>query len=337
MSKVFFEDLGIPKSDINLNVGSGGHGVQTGTMLAALESVMLEQKPDAVLVYGDTNSTLAGTLAASKLLIPLAHVEAGLRSFDKAMPEEQNRICTDHLSDRLFCPTKSAVDWLAAEGVTEHVYNVGDVMYDVVLRFSALAEQRYGDFGQMLLQKLYDDGPDMATLCKRYIATIHRAENTRTDDTLGIILSAFKKLPYVVIFPVHPRIRRLVDRLNSQYHYKNVFFCEPVCYTLMNWLTRRAEKVLTDSGGLQKEAYMLGRPCITLADTTSWVETLEGRWNTLTPALSAETILENIMNVMPDTLMHDPVKHYGDGRAAEKIAELMDGIKFVRNRVTYAN
>ncbi len=332
MSKVFFEDLSIPAPDVNLGIGSGGHGAQTSAMLAAIENVILEHKPGAVLIYGDTNSTLAGALAASKLLVPLAHVEAGLRSFDKAMPEEQNRICTDHLSDILFCPTQSAVDWLADEGITSGVHNVGDVMYDVALHYGALAEQRYGNNGMKQLQKLYADGPEQSAVAKWYLATIHRAENTRTADALGIILSAFERLPHPVVFPVHPRIRKLVDGLNGQFHYSNILFCEPVRYTLMSWLTRRAEKVLTDSGGLQKEAYMLGRPCITLADTTSWVETRTGRWNMLTPVVTADEILKNVLDVTPDPLLHDPARYYGDGHAAERIAGLMDRIKFVRDR-----
>lgn len=332
MSKVFFEDLSIPTPDVNLGIGSGGHGAMTGAMLSAIENVILEHKPGAVLIYGDTNSTLAGALAASKLLIPLAHVEAGLRSFDKAMPEEQNRICADHLSDILFCPTQSAVDWLAAEGITSGVHNVGDVMYDVALHYGALAETRYGNGGMNLLQKLYADGPELSTVSKWYLATIHRAENTRSADALGIILAAFERLPYPVVFPVHPRIRKLTDGMNSQYHYKNILFCEPVRYTLMSWLTRRAEKVLTDSGGLQKEAYMLGRPCVTLADTTSWVETRTGRWNMLTPVVTADEILHNVLEITPDPLLHDPAKYYGDGHAAEKIAGLMDQIKFIRDR-----
>lgn len=332
MSKVFFEDLSIPQPDVNLGIGSGGHGAQTGAMLTAIENVILEQKPGAVLIYGDTNSTLAGALAASKLMVPLAHVEAGLRSFDKAMPEEQNRICADHLSDMLFCPTQSAVEWLAAEGITGGVHNVGDVMYDVALHFGALAETRYGNGGLALLKKLYTDGPDPSAITKWYIATIHRAENTREASALGIILSAFERLPHPVIFPVHPRISKLVDSLNGQYHYRNILFCEPVRYTLMSWLTRRAQKVLTDSGGLQKEAYMLGRPCITLAETTSWVETMTGRWNMLTPVVTAEDILHNALDITPDPLMHDPRKYYGDGHAAEKIADLMGGIRFIRDR-----
>lgn len=334
MSNVFFEDLGIPAPDVNLNIGSGGHGAQTGAMLTALENVILEHRPDTVLIYGDTNSTLAGALAASKLMVPLAHVEAGLRSFDKAMPEEQNRICADHLSDMLFCPTQSAVDWLKQEGITGGVYNVGDVMYDVALHFGELAERRYGEGGLKLLKKLFPEGLEPSAVGKWYLATIHRAENTRTADALGVILSAFEQLPHPVIFPVHPRIRGLVDALNAKNHYINILFCEPVRYTLMSWLTRRAEKVLTDSGGLQKEAYMLGRPCVTLADTTSWVETRTGRWNMLTPVSTADAILHNVLDVTPDPAQHDPAKYYGDGHAAEKIAELIGGIKFVRDRRT---
>lgn len=332
MSKVFFEDLSIPSPDVNLGIGSGGHGAQTGAMLAAIEDVILTHKPDAVLVYGDTNSTLAGALAASKLLVPLAHVEAGLRSFDKSMPEEQNRICADHLSDILFCPTQSAVDWLAAEGLTTGVHNVGDVMYDVALHFGALAEKRYGDSGMHLLKKLFDGGPDLSAVGKWYLATIHRAENTRTEDVLGIILSAFERLPHPVVFPVHPRVRKIVDSLYGKHRYGNILFCEPVRYTLMSWLTQRAEKVMTDSGGLQKEAYMLGRPCVTLADTTSWVETHIGRWNTLMPVVTADGIVNSVLNVTPDPAQHNPAKYYGDGHAAENIAGLMDTIRFIRDR-----
>ena len=329
MSRIFFEELDIPMPDINLNIGSSGHGGQTGAILEGVEKVLLADRPDAVIVFGDTNSTLAGALATSKLLIPLAHVEAGLRSFDKGMPEEQNRVCTDHLSDMLFCPTQSALDWLAAESITRYVYNVGDVMYDAVLRFGERSEKRYRQDGLKSLQGLF--GNDILQMDRWYLATVHRAENTQDSHNLSVILSTLNGLDHPVVFPAHPRIHAMVQRLQETNNYRNILFCEPVGYLLMNWLSRRAVKILTDSGGLQKEAYMMGIPCVTLSNTTSWVETLEGNWNVLTPEISADQILQNLQT-SPDKNVRNPAKHFGQGNAAEKIAECIQHIHFIRDR-----
>lgn len=272
MSEIFFNQLEIPKPKYNLNVGSGSHGKQTGEMLAKIEAVLLQEKPDFVMVYGDTNSTLAGALAASKLLIPVIHVEAGLRSYNQNMPEEQNRVLTDHISQILICPTDTAVENLKKEGITENVYQTGDVMCDSVLYYSKLATQKINP-QKLQLTGIYENRP----IQNWYLATIHRAENTMDDTNLTNILAAFEELKVPVVFPVHPRIRTIVDALMTKNHYQNIYFVEPVDYLTMLYLTQNAQKVVTDSGGLQKECYILDTPCITIRDQTEWVETLKKR------------------------------------------------------------
>ncbi|HEC35942.1 MAG TPA: UDP-N-acetylglucosamine 2-epimerase (non-hydrolyzing), partial [Anaerolineae bacterium] len=241
MSRVFFEELGIAEPDVNLGVGSGPHGWQTGQMLMRIEKVLLDKKPDWVLVYGDTNSTLAGALAACKLHIPLAHVEAGLRSFNREMPEEHNRVLTDHCSDLLFCPTQTAVDNLAREGITQGVHLVGDTMYDAVLQFAEIARQR-----STILQ-------DLGLRPKGYLlATVHRPYNTDDPDRLRGILEAFAEIGEMVIFPVHPRTRQRMAEFglsNPQSTIGNLQFLEPVGYLDMLVLEQNARLILTDSGG----------------------------------------------------------------------------------------
>ncbi|RJP50893.1 MAG: UDP-N-acetylglucosamine 2-epimerase (non-hydrolyzing) [Anaerolineaceae bacterium] len=276
MSQVFFDELGLPVADVNLNVRSGNHGQQTGQMLIGIEEVLLAEKPDWVLVYGDTNSTLAGALAAVKLHIPLAHVEAGLRSFNREMPEEHNRVLTDYCADMLFCPTQTAVDNLSKAGITHGVHLVGDTMYDAVLQFGAIARQRSTILQELGLQP------------KGYLlATVHRQANTDNAQNLRNILAAFTEIEELIIFPVHPRTRQKIAELgldNLQSKIRNPKFIEPVGYLDMLMLEQSARMILTDSGGIQKEAYWLGVQCVTLRGETEWVETIQSGWNMLVGA-----------------------------------------------------
>ncbi|HEX2937819.1 MAG TPA: UDP-N-acetylglucosamine 2-epimerase (non-hydrolyzing) [Ruminiclostridium sp.] len=317
MSGIFFEELKIPKPDFNLGVGSASHGKQTGEMLIKIEELLLSEKPDAMLVYGDTNSTLAGALAASKLHVQVAHVEAGLRSFNKLMPEEQNRVLTDHISDILFCPTGTAADNLRKEGITSGVYEVGDVMCDALYFYKSIAEKQYHDFN--LLESLFDK-PSANLNRGYYLATIHRAENTDGAESLKKILAAFENFDAPVIFPVHPRTRPLVASLQNENNYKNIHFVAPVGYIYMLYLAFNAKKIVTDSGGLQKEAYLLKVPCVTVREQTEWIETLRGGWNILAHP-ETDDILRKVSDTKADpTLRGD---YYGDGHAAEKICEIL--------------
>lgn len=315
MSEIFFEQLQIPKPKYNLGVGSGSHGKQTGEMLIEIEEVLLKEKPDYVMVYGDTNSTLAGALAASKLLIPIIHVEAGLRSYNMEMPEEQNRVLTDHISSILICPTQTAVDNLKKEGITKNVYLTGDVMCDSVIYYSNLAQEKI-NLSSIELIPIYEK----KDVKEWYLTTIHRAENTMDDKNLTNILEVFEKLDKMVIFPVHPRIKSMVNELYKKNNYKNIYFIEPVDYLTMLYLTKNAHKVVTDSGGLQKECYILDTPCITIRNQTEWVETLKNGYNILSRPEKNE-LLEKIINAKICDL--NKIHYYGDGHAAEKINEII--------------
>ena len=287
LSKVFFSELSIPRPDYNLGIGSAEHGEQTGRMMEGIERILLSLKPDLVIVYGDTNSTLAGALAAAKLNIPVAHVEAGLRSYKKSMPEEINRILTDHVSTLLFCPTPTAVKNLKNEGITKGVHLVGDVMYDSLLEHLKVAEKK-----SRIMRKL--------SLRKKgfYLLTIHRAENTDIRENLQRVIQIITDLNQKVIFPIHPRTRkkltefRLMSRLLSLPH---LTLIDPVSYLDMLVLEKNARFALTDSGGVQKEAFFLKTPCLTLRDETEWVETLRNSWNNLV-GLSSEKALRVIKN-----------------------------------------
>lgn len=311
MAGVFFDELKIPKPDYDLGIGSDTHGRQTGKMLIAVEEVVENEQPDAILVYGDTNSTLAGALVASKLHIPLIHIEAGLRSFNKLMPEEINRIMTDHVSNFLFAPTDVAVRNLQNEGITEGVYQVGDVMYDAVLFNMELAEQKYNLSNFGLLSKEY------------YLGTIHRAENTDSKEMLTAILSSFSNLNEKVYLPLHPRTKRKIEQFGLQHiveGVKNIKIVEPVSYLEMLLLEKHAKAIITDSGGVQKEAYFMKVPCITLRNQTEWVETVEVGWNQLINPLITDlaSTLHNIKNGQSvDNL-------YGDGKAAYKITKILE-------------
>jgi len=342
MAKVFFEELSISEPDVNLGVGSGAHGWQTGQMLIRIEKVLLAEKPDCVLVYGDTNSTLAGALATVKLHIPLAHVEAGLRSFNRKMPEEHNRVLTDHCADILFCPTETAVNNLRNEGFTNIinggklfgeiffknnlsalpapwnpkaiplgsfelapiVMNVGDTMYDAALQFSGIARRK---------STILDD---LGIKSKEYLlATVHRPYNTDIPENLQNILSAFLEINEPIIFPVHPRTRQCL--INSTFKTQNLKLrcIPPVGYLDMLILEQNEKAIFTDSGGMQKEAYFFGVLCVTMRTETEWVETVEEGWNVVTGA-NREKIVAEVRCFKTD---NPRPELYGNGRATEKI------------------
>jgi UDP-N-acetylglucosamine 2-epimerase (non-hydrolysing) len=312
MSDVFFSELNIPKPDYNLAIGSASHGEQTGQMLIEIEKVIQKEEPDMVLVYGDTNSTIAGALAASKVHIPVAHVEAGLRSFDRTMPEEINRVLTDHVSDLLFCPTETAVKNLKAEGITTGVHNVGDVMMDAVLYNSKIAEEKSTILADLDLNA-----------GQYLLATVHRASNTDSRQNLTSIINAFVGCGETIVFPVHPRTAKYMKQYGLwEKASANLVLTEPVGYLDMLKLTGSAKKVLTDSGGLQKEACMLGVPCITLRENTEWVETVEAGWNVLVGAENGE-IFKQIREFEGAAVKTDA---FGCGDACEKILEKLNSI-----------
>ena len=319
MSGVFFDELRIPKPDYNLGIGSGRHGAQTARMIEGIESVIYDEKPDGLLVYGDTNSTLAGSLAASKLHVPIFHVEAGLRSYNKLMPEEQNRVLTDHISDILLCPTQTAVENLKKEGITTGVYNTGDIMYDAVVRNIEIANEKYRD-SRWFDELVQDNGSIPQLITKKfYLATIHRSENTDNPVRLKEIFDSLNKLDMPVLIPIHPRTRKLIHSLN--YESNNLIIVNPVGYLLMLCLTKNAHMIITDSGGLQKEVYFIGTPCTTLRDQTEWVETLSDDWNRLS-AIDEESIICNACREV-SLLSERRVNLFGDGRAAHTICEII--------------
>lgn len=313
MSKVFFEELDIPQPKYNLEISGGQHGAMTGRMLEAVENVLLQEKPDWVLMYGDTNSTLAGALAAAKLHIPVAHVEAGLRSFNMRMPEEINRILADRVSSLLFCPTETAVNNLKLEGVSKGVHNVGDVMYDVALFYRDRARQQ-----SRILQTLGVSSGGFA------LATCHRAENTDDPQRLGEILSALAEVAgqMPLVLPLHPRTRKLVGEYGLSHHLKALTVTEPLPFLDMVALEQAARIILTDSGGVQKEAFFYGVPCITMRDETEWVETVELGANRLVGA-SRLAVIEAFESVMRSDFQLNNSKPYGDGHAASKIVALL--------------
>jgi UDP-GlcNAc3NAcA epimerase len=300
MSAIFFRELEIPEPEYNLNIGSDSHGRQTGRMLMAIEEVLLKEKPDWVLIYGDTNSTLAGALATAKLHIRIAHVEAGLRSYNRLMPEEINRIMADHLSHLLLCPSQIAVNNLAVEGITTGVLITGDVMADA-LQFAATNASAHSD----ILTRL-------ALQPQGYLlTTVHRAENTDDNQRLNNILSAFAAFDEPVVFPAHPRTRKFLQEAGYQPS-ENVKLIEPVGYFDIIALEKSARLLLTDSGGMQKEAYWLKVPCVTLRDETEWIETVELGWNVLTGA-DRDRIIETVRTFKAPSA-HPTL--YGDGKAA---------------------
>lgn len=311
MSKVFFEELDIPEPKYNLEISGGHHGVMTGRMLEAVERVLLDEKPDWVLIYGDTNSTLAGALAAAKLHIPVAHVEAGLRSFNMRMPEEVNRIVADRLSTLLFCPTDTAVANLAKEGVSAGAENVGDVMFDVALFYRERARRHSTALASL---GLADRG--------FALATCHRAENTDDPTRLGEIVAALAEISasLPVVLPIHPRTRKLLADSGLDKHLGNVKVVDPVPFLDMVALEQAAMVILTDSGGVQKEAFFYGVPCITMRDETEWVETVDLGWNRLVGA-SAMAIKKAFGDSVQGQLPAVPRSPYGDGHAARRIVQ----------------
>ena len=299
MSDVFFDELEIAPPAHHLGIGGGGHGRMTGRMLEGIEEILEAGRPDWVLIYGDTNSTIAGALAAAKLHIPVAHVEAGLRSFNKRMPEEINRILTDHVSTLLFCPTQTAVDNLASEGITAGVHHVGDVMYDATLDARAKARETSDIVARLQLEP-----------GKYVLSTVHRAENTNSRDTLVAVLDHLKvkaaEMP--VVFPLHPRTAGAAKKHGLNFDGLTVI--DPVGYLDMAALLDGCAEVLTDSGGVQKEAYFHRKPCTTLRDETEWVETIEAGWNRLWKGADFVSPRKDIAD-------------YGDGGSAERILDLI--------------
>ncbi len=311
MSETFFQELDIPRPQYNLDVHGGSHGEMTGRMLAGIEAVLKDERPDWVLVYGDTNSTLAAALAAVKLGVPIAHVEAGLRSFNMRMPEEINRILTDRVSARLFCPTDVAVRNLEAEGLRAGVQQVGDVMYDAALFYGEGAR-----YGEDVLDRLGLRGRPFV------LATCHRAENTDDARRLRGVVQALnalaRELP--VVLPLHPRTRAILERLAIPLA-DGVRVCDPLPYLDMVCLERNCRVVLTDSGGVQKEAYFYGVPCVTMRDETEWVETVEAGWNKLAGA-DPEAILAAASAYLSGRPSGRPAL-YGDGRSATRIVDAL--------------
>lgn len=342
MNKVFFDELGIPEPDYNLEVGSASHGWQTGEMIKRAEEVMTKEKPDLVLVYGDTNSTLAGSIASSKLGIAVAHVESGLRSFNRSMPEETNRVLTDHCSDILFCPTENASKNLIKEGfsnvvndgkladlasdkssvLTPHfpiVINVGDIMYDAVLLGLEIAEKKSNILEKLTLEPK-----------KYYLATVHRAENSDDRQKLKSILDAFSEISKQrpVIFPVHPRTRKNLEAFHLlSSDFGQVQMIEPISYFDMLILEKNANKILTDSGGMQKEAYFWRVPCVTLREETEWVETLERGHNILT-GMDKNRIIQSATQSYTDEHDSFSTNYYGDGHAADRILRVISCARF---------
>lgn len=311
MSAIFFEQLNMSAPDANLGVGGGSHAEQMAGMIVPLEAQMIDYQPDYVLVYGDTNSTIATALAAAKLHIPIAHVEAGLRSYNRKMPEEINRVLTDELSTLLFCPTDVAVKNLAKEGITEGVHKTGDIMLDAVRIFADIAQEKAKVYQQLALN------PDT----KHAVATIHRPANTDNVEHLKQIVEALNTLAIPVIFPMHPRTRKAVAEHNLSFA-DSVHIIEPVGYLDMLALLSTADVVITDSGGLQKEAFFNKTPCVTVRTETEWVETIELGWNRLV-APTVEAIHEGVKLALTEQASSTP-PIYGDGYAAEKMVNLLE-------------
>ncbi|MFZ4561473.1 MAG: non-hydrolyzing UDP-N-acetylglucosamine 2-epimerase [Saprospiraceae bacterium] len=302
MSSIFFEELGIPKPDVYLGISGGSHGEQTGRMLVEIEKVLMREKPDWCVVYGDTNSTLAGALAAAKLQVRVAHVEAGLRSFNRSMPEEINRVASDHMSELLFCPTAHAAALLRGEGITAGVHVVGDIMADVLFRFLPRAKQ------SQILNRLGVSPREYA------LVTLHRPYNTDDPAKLTSLLETIAKIGMKAVFPMHPRTQGMV-RTHQIPVPANISVIDPVGYLDILQLQSHADVILTDSGGMQKEAYWLGVRCITLRTETEWVETVEAGWNQVVGS-DPQRILDAVRNWRPQGNRPDI---YGDGHTAARI------------------
>jgi len=308
MSDVFFRELALPQPDTNLGVGSASHAVQTARMLEGLEAVYLRESPDLILVYGDTNSTLAGALAASKLHIPVAHVEAGFRSYERDLPEETNRVLTDHVASYLFCATAQAVECLRREGIEDGVHNVGDLMYDSML--TALPRAQVAE-AKVLSHNAIEPGA-------YYLATVHRAASTDDVATLRALFDAFSRLNMPVVLPLHPRTRAAMASARIEAP-ANVRISDPVSYIEMLALERNARAILTDSGGVRREAYFLSIPCVTLRTESEWPETLATGWDVLAGA-DVDLIVSAAQRPRPEA---PPPPLFGDGHAADRIVEIL--------------
>ncbi len=313
LSDVFFDELPVPEPDYNLGVGSDSHGKQTAAMIEGIEPLVIEHKPDVILLYGDTNSTLAGAIVGSKCDVTVAHVEAGLRSFNREMPEETNRVVTDHISDVCLAPTERAVSNLAAEGITDGVHNSGDVMYDMV----QWANEHAKNHSQILETLNLEQESYVLT-------TVHRAENTDDPNRLRGIVDGLLTASQPVVFPAHPRVTDRLRRHGLWEKANEAFqFIEPVGYLDFIHLLEGADQVATDSGGVQKEAFFVDTPCVTLRDETEWVETIDCGWNQLVGA-DRDAIARALTE---ERLLEEKPTPYGDGNAAENIVGILDSVE----------
>jgi UDP-GlcNAc3NAcA epimerase len=312
MSECFFEELGIPKPQYNLAVGSGMHGYQTGEMMKGIEPVLMKEKPSIVIVYGDTNTTLAGAIVAAKMHIPVAHIEAGLRSYNKKMPEEINRITTDHISAILFCPTTTAINNLRTEGIRHGIYKSGDVMYDVAVQYGKRAE----NYRNIMTAAHIEPS-------QYIVATIHRSENTDDRSRMEMIMEALNNIGsnMSVVMPLHPRTEKLIRSYGiDMQHIQTI---GPVGFLEMMCLLKNAKIIVTDSGGLQKEGYFHRIPCVTIREQTEWIETIESGWNSLADMTSAQGIVGSIINAMNASIERSEIAEYGDGSASEQIVKII--------------
>lgn len=312
MSDIFFEDLGIPKPNYNLGISGGSHAQMTGKMMIAIEEVLLKEKPDALLVYGDTNSTMAAALAAVKLHIPILHVEAAARLGSLSNPEEVNRIVTDHLSTVLFACVPSALEFAKKEGLTNNLFLVGDPMYDAFLCYKGKRPLE-----EIILKDL--EGKDLSAPEKFNYLTCHRQENTQSDQSLMEILNAVEALGIPAIYPVHPRNQTTALRLKQESNLQHILFVEPVGYLESNTLVSHAEKIVTDSGGVQREAFFAGKPCVTVFDYVAWPETMANNCNQLAKP-DCNDILAKFKNI---PIFDDSYKPFGDGHACEKVCDVL--------------
>jgi UDP-GlcNAc3NAcA epimerase len=318
LSDNFFKELNIPRPKYNLNIRSNFHGEMTGKMIIDIEKILLNEKPDYLIVYGDTNSTLAGAIAASKINIPIAHIEAGLRSFNQYMPEEINRVITDNLSSILFCPTKKSIENLSKENIKKHVYNVGDVMFDV-----AKHQQKKINKFDNLINSLNISNDFILVTC-------HRAENTDNLLNLKNILSSLNQLSRIstIVFPIHPRTMNAINKNNLKGFIKNIKILDPLSYSEISELIKNAKCVLTDSGGMQKECFFYGTPCITLRHETEWVETLDTGMNILVGSSKNKILKETKKFLGQKVKTKSRLKPYGNGDASSKIATKLYNIWF---------
>jgi len=317
MSEVFFNELGIKQPKYNLNVGSSTHAKQTAQMMIGIEEVIEQEKPDGVLIYGDTNSTVAASLTASKMLIPVFHVEGGIRTHCLDMPEEQNRIIADHLSSMVFVSTVDNLREAEKEGLGERSYLVGDIMFDSLVYYSKIVEEQGQEYYFRKLRGILVQRIESIDVF--YLATIHRPENTDSERTFSEILRALNKLDKIVILATHPRIRQRIEQIGS--NYPNIYFVEPLSYLETIFFAKNAKMVITDSGGLHKEAYLHGTPCVTIL-RSGWLETEKGGWNKFVSPISEDILNATMRNDIDRTVVRDD---FGDGNACGRIVELLKG------------